>query len=78
MWLPLGGGKLCRIAAVMRGVAYYAQTIFDFPNISEEISEDQGAQLKRNMFSKTATAARSENRSARHIFIDYFKFTLNV
>ena len=41
------GSLLCRIAAVMRGVAYYAQPIFDFPNISEEISEDQGAQHKR-------------------------------
>ena len=27
----------------MRGVAYYAKPIFDIPNISEEISKDQGA-----------------------------------
>ena len=31
-WLPLGG-RLCRVAAVMRGAAYYAQPIFDFLNI---------------------------------------------
>ena len=29
----------------MRGAAYYAQPIFDFLNIPEGISEDQGAQL---------------------------------
>ena len=39
------GGLLRRVAAVMRGVAYNAQPIFDFLNIPEEISENQGAQL---------------------------------
>ena len=38
------GGKLCRVAAVMRGAAYYAQPIFDCLNIPEGISENQGAQ----------------------------------
>ena len=79
--LPLGGLFLpnCRIAAVMRGVAYYAQPIFDFPNISEEISEDQGEQLKRICFLVKQQQPRGAIFAPRgKFFINYFKFTLNV
>ena len=73
------GGFSCRIAAVMRGVAYYAQPIFDFPNISEEISEDQGAQLKRICFLVKQQQPRGAKIAPRgKFFINYFKFTLNV
>ena len=73
------GSLLCRIAAVMRGVAYYAQPIFDFPNISEEISENQGAQLKRICFLIKQQQPRGAKIAPRgKFFINYFKFTLNV
>ena len=73
------GGFSCRTAAVMRGVAYYAQPIFDFPNISEEISEDQGAQHKRICFLVKQQQPRGAKIAPRgKFFINYFKFTLNV
>lgn len=68
----------CRIAAVMRGVAYYAQPIFDFPNISEEISEDQGEQHKRICLVKQQQPRGAIFAPRGKFFIDYFKFTLNV
>ena len=72
------GGFSCRIAAVMRGVAYYAQPIFDFPNISEEISEDQGAQHKRICLVKQQQPRGAIFAPRGKFFINYFKFTLNV
>ena len=72
------GSLLCRIAAVMRGVAYYAQPIFDFPNISEEISEDQGAQHKRICVVKQQQPRGAKIAPRGKFFINYFKFTLNV